>query len=290
MGFVAYGQDHLSRLSRFALLICIVASLGGVLSSCAINPAPVSSRPQPPSERVSHHIVASGDTLFGIAWRYEKELTALARANGLTSPYRINIGQKLTLDTDKPSIRRYAVPGASAQKTPVVKSQSTSTKSAPRKTTTAPAKSTTVKKASVKLSSNEARPGTSSQKLPVGEVVWRWPVKGAMSRQYDAAMAFKGINIQSSPGETVRAAAAGIVVYAGKGLRGYGNLLIIKHSDIYLSAYAHNRSLSVSEGDSVKAGAAISVVGGDPNNQGRLYFEVRKRGKTVDPTRLLPRQ
>ncbi|MGK2914078.1 MAG: murein hydrolase activator EnvC family protein [Porticoccaceae bacterium] len=113
---------------------------------------------------------------------------------------------------------------------------------------------------------------------------------GRFTRNYDSGRVFKGIDIQSAAGRPVTAAATGTVVYAGNGLPAYGQLIIIKHDDTYLSAYAHNRKLFVSEGVVVKSGQTISEVGGDPANPGRLYFEIRERGKPVDPLRLLPKQ
>src|SRR5690606_14281826 len=91
---------------------------------------------------------------------------------------------------------------------------------------------------------------------------WQWPVNGTVTREYDANKVFKGINIHSSPGTPVKAAGAGTVVYAGSGLRGYGQLIILKHDDTYLSAYAHNSKILVSENDSVSQGQTIAEVGG----------------------------
>ena len=139
----------------------------------------------------------------------------------------------------------------------------------------------------VKKQARVAQP--KSYSLPKGKWRWQWPVKGAVARHYDTNRVFKGLNIQSDKGRKVGSAAPGVVVYAGRGLRGYGLLLIIKHSETYLSAYAHNRKMFVQEGQKVAAGQKISEVGGDPENSGRLYFEIRKNGKPIDPTRLLPR-
>lgn len=272
-----------------SLLSLIVVSL--MSSGCAFNPAPVSQRPQPPSERVTYHVVSPGDTLFAIAWRYEKDVVALAQSNGLAPPYQIVPGQRLTLDTTdlKPVSRTQpeSVQAKSASAKPGQNNNKSGSKSPGSRKITQPDKKP---EATRKTSSSKTTVSSGSQKLPKGEVSWRWPVKGAVSRQYDTSKVFKGINIQSLPGRAVTAAASGVVVYAGSGLRGYGKLIIIKHSDIYLSAYAHNRALSIKEGDAVKSGQQISTVGGDANNRGRLYFELRKNGKPVDPMRLLPRQ
>lgn len=271
------------------LLTLLVISL--MSSGCAFNPAPVTKRPQPPSERMTYHVVSPGDTLFAIAWRYEKDVAALAQSNGLTPPYQLIPGQRLTLDTTGlkpvPSSRSTSPPAKSGSEKPAQTNNKSGSKSPGSRTKIQVDKKP---EAIRKTSSAKASVSVGSHKLPTGEVSWRWPVKGSVSRQYDTSKVFKGINIQSLPGRAVTAAANGVVVYAGSGLRGYGKLIIIKHSDIYLSAYAHNRALSIKEGDVLKAGEQISTVGGDPNNRGRLYFEVRKNGKPVDPMRLLPRQ
>lgn len=273
-------------LTLYFLIVILLLSSG-----CAFNPAPVSQRPQPPSERVTYHVVSPGDTLFAIAWRYEKDVATLARSNGLAPPYAIVPGQRLTLDTTgaNPVARSRSISAhkKSASATPrqkVIKSGAGSSGSSTKTEIDKKPQTTT------KTSSSNASVSVSSHRLPKGEVTWRWPLKGAVSRQYDTSKVFKGINIQALPGRAVTAAANGVVVYAGSGLRGYGKLIILKHSDIYLSAYAHNSVISVKEGDVVNAGQKISTVGGDANNRGRLYFELRKNGKPVDPMRLLPRQ
>ncbi len=241
------------------------------LVGCGSTPAPVSSRTPPPSQKINHHIVGQGDTLFAIAWRYELSVESLARANGLSRPYNIYLGQRLTLDTSR-ARAAYSAPVREV-----------------RATTTIPAKVVRpgVTQSTVKKAARVAQPKNYS--LPKGKWRWQWPVKGTVARHYDTNRVFKGLNIQSAKGRKVGSAAPGVVVYAGRGLRGYGQLLIIKHSDTYLSAYAHNRKMYVKEGQKVAAGQKISEVGGDPENSGRLYFEIRKNGKPVDPMRLLPR-
>ncbi len=118
---------------------------------------------------------------------------------------------------------------------------------------------------------------------------WQWPVRGKVlsrfnSRRTDA----RGIDIAGREGVAIRAAAAGKVVYSGNGLISYGNLVIIKHNDSYLSAYAHNRKLLVSEGEQVKAGQSIAELGKTGTDKPKLHFEIRKHGKPVDPMRYLP--
>jgi len=238
------------------------------LVACGSTPAPVSSRTPPPSQKINHHIVGQGDTLFAIAWRYELSVDSLARANGLSRPYNIYLGQRLTLDMSR--ARAAYSTSAQAVRVPPIKD-------------VRPA----ANKSAVKNPRRVTQP--KSYSLPKGKWRWQWPVKGSVSRHYDTNRVFKGLNIQSAKGRKVGSAAPGVVVYAGRGLRAYGQLLIIKHSETYLSAYAHNRKMYVKEGQRVAAGQKISEVGGDPENNGRLYFEIRKNGKPVDPMRLLPR-
>lgn len=259
----------------------LVLLLALYLTACASNPAPVSSRAQPPSEKVNYHLVAPGDTLFAIAWRYEKDMNALALSNGLAPPYRLIPGQRLTLDTSVVAKSHGTKVATTASvKKPVSRVQSS-----------AKNESRTSTKQSTPKTKSASKATTSSVSITPkgGKLRWQWPVKGAISRHYDRGRVFKGINIQALPGRDVHAAADGIVAYAGSGLRGYGKLIIIKHSDVYLSAYAHNKAIAVKEGERIRGGRKIGSVGGDPNNRGRLYFELRKNGRPIDPTRLLPR-
>lgn len=131
-------------------------------------------------------------------------------------------------------------------------------------------------------------PAPASKGVVHGGVTWRWPIPGKVSKHYDAAGVLKGVNIQSTQGAPIYPAAPGVVVYAGEGLRGYGRLIIIKHSDEYLTAYAHNRLILVEEGASVTRDSVIAEVGGEIDRAGSLYFEVRKNGKPIDPAEVMP--
>ena len=248
------------------VILIVVCCL--MLVGCGSTPAPVSSRTPPPSQKIKYHIVGQGDTLFAIAWRYELSVEPLARANGLLRPFHIYLGQRLTLDMSQ-ARATYPKPAQVDKAVPIK-----DIRPATRQPT-------------VKKQTRVTQP--KSYSLPKGKWRWQWPVKGAVARHYDTNRVFKGLNIQSDKGRKVGSAAPGVVVYAGRALRGYGQLLIIKHSETYLSAYAHNRKMFVQEGQKVAAGQRISEVGGDPENSGRLYFEIRKNGKPIDPIRLLPR-
>ena len=228
-------------------------------------PAPVDYRPPPPSEKINDHLVSQGETLFSIAWRYEKNVQKLARANGISRPYTIYHGQRLTLDTSRVA---YSVSRPSANKKPSGFRPKNQSKSRPKTKPSVPKKTPA-------LPSNWH---------------WQWPVRGKVSKYFNSSSLFKGIDVQSFSGAPVVAAASGVVVYSGSGLRGYGQLIIVKHSSVFLSAYAHNRKIFVKEGQAVKGGQKISEVGGDPSNIKRLYFEIRKDGKPVNPLRYLPKK
>jgi len=118
---------------------------------------------------------------------------------------------------------------------------------------------------------------------------WRWPAQGKVVAGFDPGSGKKGIDITGRSGQSIFSAAAGDVVYSGSGLLGYGKLVIIKHDDVYLSAYGHNSQLLVKEGDKVATGQEIAKMGVSPKEGAMLHFEIRKEGKPVDPTRYLPK-
>lgn len=268
-------SDLLSRLAisiaslKQSVLVRRVCALSAllVLAACtASSSVPVVERSQPPSEKINDHWVSEGETLYAIAWRYNMDVAALARANGIEKPYRINVGQTLRLDIHNVPSRRIARHTATKQSTrastqPVAISQ-------PR-------------------SEGYQLPGESHQ--PLSD--WRWPTKGQVLKRfsYRGNAGHKGLDIKGRTGQPVYATQNGVVVYAGSGLPAYGKLLIVKHNDTYLSAYAHNSRLSVSEGDRVRTGQKVAEVGQSGTSHQHLHFEIRKKGVPVDPLKLLPR-
>jgi lipoprotein NlpD len=122
----------------------------------------------------------------------------------------------------------------------------------------------------------------------MGGVNWRWPAQGALLKGYQGGEAVPGIEIGGNPGDPVRAAADGVVVYSGNGLVGYGELVIIKHNDTFLSAYGHNRKRLVKEGQRVTAGQPIAEMGSTGASRTELEFQIRKDGNPVDPLSYLP--
>ncbi len=120
---------------------------------------------------------------------------------------------------------------------------------------------------------------------------WQWPTHGALISRFSAgSQPHKGIDLTGRMGEPVHAANSGTVVYAGSGVRGYGNLLIVKHDAVFLSAYAHNSKLLVQEGETVRAGQKIAELGDSGTDRVKLHFEIRRHGSPVDPLKILPRR
>jgi len=203
--------------------------------------------------------VRKGDTLYSISWRYSMDYKTVAKINNIRAPYKIFIGQKIRFKSTKKS----------AQTT--------------KKKTTVTKKKTTTKKV-VKNKSTSTRPSNQS-------LGWRWPTKGKVISTYSkSAAGRKGINIAGKSGQQIVSAAAGKVVYSGNGLARYGNLLIIKHNDVYLSAYAHNKKLLVKDGQWVKAGQKIATLGRTGTQRDQLHFEIRRNGKPIDPMQFLPKR
>ena len=246
-----------NRPSFFVSTMLVIVIFG--LKACApVVSVPIVERPQPPTERINHHWVASGETLYAIAWRYNMDPVALASANGIRKPYRIYSGQRLRLDGGKAQTRRAS---------PTSASQPANTVSRPR-------------------------PVPRREQIANLAGTWQWPTQGQLKRRYTtrANDVHNGLDIDGVEGQPIRAANAGTVVYAGDGLPAYGKLLIIKHDDIYLSAYAHNRRLIVKEGQQIKTGQKIAEMGKTGTTFEHLHFEVRKKGIPIDPLSVLPRK
>ncbi len=132
--------------------------------------------------------------------------------------------------------------------------------------------------------------GSKTPRAGLGPVSrWRWPSDGRLVRGYSSNL-HKGVDIAGKRGDPVRAAARGVVVYAGTGVKGYGALIIVKHNDDYLSAYGHNDAILVAEGDTVKDAAVIARMGSSGTDSVKLHFEIRRQGKPIDPVKVLPRR
>ena len=230
----------------------------------------------PPYEQRTY-VVRAGDTLFSIAWQHGVDQRDLARWNGIKNPDLIQVGQRLRL-SPPPAAGTQAKSGKSAA-TPV----SQGSKAAG--TTGAGAPSTGGAPASKSSAAKPPEPPLPN--LPPPQ--WAWPVDGQVVTRFGSQEGIAtGVGIGGHAGDPVRAAAAGRVVYAGGGLVGYGQLVIIKHNETYLTAYGYNSELLVMQGQDVARGQRIASMGLGPERQPRLHFEIRRNGVPVDPLQFFP--
>lgn len=232
--------------------LVLLALLAVLIAGCASTP------PRPDT-----YTVRRGDTLYSISWRHGLNYKDVARWNGIGSSYTIYPGQRLRL---------YPPSGAASARTA---SRPAATPPAPR-TASPPA-------------SGRTRPAT-PVRPPGPPVAWQWPVTGGTATLTSRPNGGHGLTIAGRQGSEIRAAGPGRVVYSGTGLLGYGQLLIIKHNDTYLSAYGHLQSVQVSEGADVNAGQRIATMGQGPQGTPMLYFEIRVQGSPSNPLALLPQR
>jgi lipoprotein NlpD len=224
----------------------------------------------------SVHVVQPGETLHKIAWQHRVDQRDLVQWNGLKDPDKLRVGQRLRLvppPGHTTAAARAPPPQSSTQ--PRASSsgpQPTPTRStAPRPTATTPPRVT-------------APPPSRSATPAAVALAWSWPTDGRVVAAFGASNGISsGVAIGGRTGQPVRAAAAGRVVYAGGGLIGYGQLVIIKHDETFLSAYGYNSDLLVTQGQDVARGATIALMGQGPERQPRLHFEIRRNGVPVDP-------
>lgn len=271
----------ISRLGSLALLLL-------VLSACTTSPrspAPVENRsasarvpepspspdtstPSPVSKAIpvsenagkpGFYTVQRGDTLTRIALDHGQSWRDLAAWNNLSNAHLIEVGQVL----------RVAPPGVAVEPSGVIIQPMGSSVQA-------------ATKAPTPVSPPAPTPSGSDQGL-----AFAWPANGPVIGQFDEVRN-KGLDISGQAGDPVLAAADGQVVYAGSGLRGYGNLIILKHNNTFLTAYAHNQSLSVKEDQQVRKGQKIAEMGKTDADRVKLHFEIRRQGKPVDPAKFLP--
>ncbi|MCK1969023.1 peptidoglycan DD-metalloendopeptidase family protein [Franconibacter sp. IITDAS19] len=240
-------SSALLNKKALCLLFCLF------LAACSSNKAGVSNATKG-SYSGSTYTVKRGDTLYRISRMTGSSVGELARLNGLSPPYTIEVGQRLR-------VKSSASAGAS--------------RTASRSTTAS------------------RRPATLPKvdAPPPGQRCWRWPTSGKVVLGYSTADGGnKGIDIAGQRGQPIYASAAGRVVYVGNQLRGYGNLIMIKHTEDYITAYAHNDTTLVNNGQQVKAGQKIATMGSTGTDSVKLHFQIRYRATALDPQRYLPPQ
>lgn len=284
-------QQRNGLAGRAGLGALLFAALLSGCSSSSTAPVQVvdrnaSGQKPRPQAAGGQYIVQRGDTLYSIAFRFGWDWKGLAARNNIPAPYVIRPGQIIRFD----SLQGNAPVVAQANKPtspPVVVAPSPATR-APQQppVQTAPSPVQTSKPpVTTPAVAGKVEPVTRSAKG------WAWPTNGVLIGKFSSNGSLnKGIDIAGELGQPVLAASDGSVVYAGSGLRGYGELVIIKHSDTYVSAYGHNRRLLVREGQQVKAGQNIAEMGSTGTDRVKLHFEIRRQGKPVDPLQYLPRR
>ena len=234
------------------------------------------------------YIVQRGDTLYSIAFRFGWDWKALAARNNIAAPYVIMPKQVIHFSTSPSAVKAYTAPVQKAQPAytpPVVRTVVPPSQPMTSTTSTVPAKPAATSTSTPAAST--AAPVLTPVKLSSSG--WAWPAQGIVIGKFSSNGSLnKGIDIAGELGQPVLAGQDGTVVYAGSGLRGYGELVIIKHSDVYVSAYGHNRNLLVREGQKVKAGQVIANMGSTGTDRVKLHFEIRRKGKPVDPLQYLP--
>lgn len=309
----------LSRLQALGLACLLATALAGC-SSAPRRPAPVedrgaaagrlgpvvpapapvgspvdASKPLPGAENAGkpgYYTVRPGDTLMRIGLETGQSWRDLARWNNLGNPNQIEVGQVLRVVppvAGTASAVAAASPSAAQAPTPA---------SAASGVVTRPVSSGSVAAAPVGAGASGATAGGASAPAatptpaPASAAVadgiaFIWPAQGALIAGFDEQKN-KGLDIAGKPGDPVVAAADGRVVYAGAGLRGYGNLIILKHNNTFLTAYAHNQTLLVKEDQTVRKGQKIAELGASDADRPKLHFEIRRQGKPVDPAKYLP--
>lgn len=278
---------------RQALAVAVFAALLAGCSSKSSNSVQVVDRTQGsaqaarPQATSGQYTVQRGDTLYSIAFRFGWDWKALAARNNIPAPYVIRPGQRIRFDLPQqggaPVVAQPSRPAVtSVPQTavrPPVQAQPPLQTAPPQPASRPP------------VASGTPAAAGKVQPVPRSAKGWAWPANGVLIGKFSSNGSLnKGIDIAGELGQPVLAAADGSVVYAGSGLRGYGELVIIKHSDAYVSAYGHNRRLLVREGQQVKVGQHIAEMGSTGTDRVKLHFEIRRQGKPVDPLQYLPRR
>lgn len=278
-------QLNVNGTHHYWVLAALVGAI--ILSSCSARktPAPVSeiyqgntfSDYQAKDYKHDQYVVKKGDTLFAIAWYSGNDYRELAKINQIKAPYSIYPGQILSLKSQIVT-KSKASKNRPGQTTQTIINQDVDQ---PKKQAYGESDQNVTKNKNVRLTGN----------FPNQVKNWNWPTSKQVFRGFsNKENGNKGLDFTGELGTPILAAADGKVVYTGNALRGFGNLVIIKHSDAYLSAYAHNSKIRVKEQQWVKRGQHIASMGSSGTDRVMLHFEIRYKGKSVNPQKYLPKR
>lgn len=262
---------HPARINAALAAICLA-----LLTACA----------GPPQANGDFYTVRSGDTLYSLGRAFGQDYRDLAAWNKISDKDDIQVGQVLRI-RPPPPVARTATASSTASASGAASGSSSTApvrKATPARkpTVTAKARKEAEAKADAEAVPEAAAPGEAAR------MDWMWPAQGHMTATTDRNQ--KGIDIAGTAGQPVWASASGKVTYAGRGIRGYGNMIIVKHSRTLLSVYAHNKSIMVKEGQTVNRGQQIAEMGDTDSRTVKLYFEIRSNSKPLNPVPLLPKQ
>jgi lipoprotein NlpD len=295
------------RLILSVLLVGSIAACGTTHRAAPVSERTISGTAKSTAEDRNFYTVKKGDTLYRIALDYGQSYSELVTWNKLANPNDIKVDQVLRVAppesvagssrsggaqtgavTTSSGAETRALPAPSGSKTNPrgeKRPYSDTTLAEMQKTDSANG-SPPAKPAVVAPSDKPAEPPAAAAATDDETVSWMWPAEGRVVANFDDNK--KGIDIAGKSGQQVLAAGAGKVMYAGSGIRGYGNLVIVKHTSTLLSAYAHNKAIHVKEGQNVSKGQKIADMGDSDADAVKLHFEIRQQGKPVDPAKFLP--
>lgn len=307
---------HSSLRSRIALLAVtiLLTACGGHRATVTVSEQGTGVR-QPESE---YRMVVAGDTLYSIAWEAGRDYRDLAKWNKIPPPYIVRPDEKIRLFPPRKAAgtrahKKYRIVVAGdtlysiAEDIGVSYRELAEWNNIPPPYLIKPGQALQITRKKGRQPASQSKPrsrntrqkpknkrmtarirATSEPSAKVG--AWVWPANGTILARFGANSANKGLDIAGKHGQPIRAAAAGQVVYTGGGLRGYGQLIIVKHNRDFLSAYAHCDRIYVEEGDVIKRGQKIAGMGGSGTDRVKLHFEIRYRGSPVDPVKYLPKR
>ncbi|WP_313950631.1 peptidoglycan DD-metalloendopeptidase family protein [Accumulibacter sp.] len=292
-------------LARYGSALVLLGAL--VVAGCASkSPSSVSDRSA--STAVvdkDMYTVKKGDTLYSIAAEHGVDFRELIVLNRIDNPNRILVGQSLRVRPAGSAVgagatvvrpidtassveqRSLSASGDTLKREPLAGKEPYSEQALARAQAPAPVQHKTAEPAAAATAAAPSTAKPAEVAAGSDDVAWMWPASGKLVGTFNEGGA-KGIDISGNAGEPVLAAGGGKVVYSGTGLRGYGKLVIVKHNSTYLTAYAHNQSILVKEGQTVAKGQKIAEMGNTDADQVKLHFEVRRQGKPVDPLKYLP--